>query len=373
MNLLIDNLLLYPFLPFFVEYIQMLNRYLENERNPVILRKSVIIGLLGVIGIVGVITMLSNRQNSKLLSVLNAELKEFEDFAYTHGKSYGSDEEYNLRFKIFKDNLAYIRVFNSQKKSVVLGVNHLADLEFNEYRKIYLPSSMAQREAINSVSFEGLSTPASVDWRTQGAVTPVKDQGQCGSCWSFSTTGSVEGAWFLSGNPLVSLSEQQLMDCSWTYGNLGCNGGLMDRAFRYIISNGGITTEASYPYTAKNGLCNKSKASQYAASIASYVDVAASNPTALQAAAAQQPVSVAVDASSEQWQLYKSGTITSDCGNSLNHGVLVVGYDTTASPPYWIVKNSWGTSWGLAGYIQIEISAGDGVCGINMQPSYPVV
>ena len=353
----------------------MLGRYYENEQSSRSWRKTSIamIGVVAIVGLVGTIAMVSNKQDSKLLSVLNAEEREFKDFIYTFGKSYESDEEYGSRFRVFRDNLAYIRVFNSMDNTVVLGVNHLADLEFNEFKSIYLPRNMQQRENVAAETFEVLKAPATVDWRTKGAVTGVKNQGQCGSCWSFSTTGSVEGAWFLAGHTLVSLSEQQLVDCSTSFGNQGCNGGLMDDAFKYIIANKGITTEANYPYTAKDGLCNKSKASAVAASISSYTDVSSNNPTALQNAVAQQPVSIAVDAAGTQWQLYKSGTISKNCGTSLDHGVLIVGYDTTASTPYWIVKNSWGTSWGLAGYIQIEISSGAGVCGINMQPSYPVV
>ena len=153
---------------------------------------------------------------------------------------------------------------------------------------------------------------------------------------------------------------------------MGCNGGLMDNAFKYIIANG-IALESTYPYKAKTGSCNKSLAAQVAAKITSYKDVAPNSPTDLEAAIAQQPVSVAVEADQSAWQLYSSGTVSSNCGTNLDHGVLAVGYDTTASPPFYKVKNSWGTGWGLAGYIQIAIASGSGVCGIQMEPSYPVV
>jgi C1A family cysteine protease len=331
------------------------------------------VGVFALVGIIGTIATLNSGSNSKLLSVLNAEEKEFQHYMSTFGKAYNSDEEYTSRFKSFRDNLAYIRVFNSMKDTVVLGVNNLADLSFDEFKTIYLPRNMPVRQSADAVTLDNLDAPASVDWRQKGAVTGVKDQGQCGSCWSFSTTGSVEGAWFLAKGSLVSLSEQQLVDCSRAEGNQGCNGGLMDDAFQYIIKNGGITTEANYPYTAKDGLCNKSKASVFAASISKYVDVTANSMASLQTAVAQQPVSIAVDAAGIQWQLYKSGTISKNCGTSLDHGVLAVGYDTTSTPNFWIVKNSWGTSWGLAGYLQIGMADGNGVCGINMQPSYPVV
>jgi len=304
--------------------------------------------------------------------VINAEELEFNEYMNTYTKSYPHDE-YVTRFRKFRDNLAYIRVFNSMENTMTLGVNEFADMDFTEFKSKYLPYRIQPKEATNANDFEGYFAPATVDWRPKGAVTGVKNQGQCGSCWAFSTTGSTEGAWFLAGHTLVSLSEQQLVDCSRAYGNQGCNGGLMDDAFKYIIANKGITTEANYPYTAKDGVCNKAKAAQVAASISAFTDVSHNNPTALQNAVAQQPVSIAVEADQSAWQLYSSGTVTKGCGTNLDHGVLIVGYDTTASPPFWIVKNSWGASWGMQGYIQIEISSGNGVCGINMQPSYPTV
>ena len=353
----------------------MLGRYYENEGRSSGWKKSTVamIGVVALVGIVGTIAVMSNKPSSKLLSVLNAEEQEFQEFMTTFDKTYATHEEYASRFQIFRDNLAYIRVFNSMGDTVVLGVNRFADMDFVEFRSIYLPHRFPERVSEYEETFEGIQAAAAVDWRTKGAVTAVKNQGQCGSCWSFSTTGSVEGAWFLSGKTLVSLSEQQLVDCSRAYGNQGCNGGLMDDAFKYIIANKGITSEANYPYTAKDGLCDKTKAAAVVATISSYTDVASKNPTALQNAVAQQPVSIAVEADQSAWQLYKSGVVTKNCGTNLDHGVLIVGYDTTANPPYWIVKNSWGASWGMAGYIEIEISSGAGICGINMQPSYPTV
>ena len=353
----------------------MLGRYYENEQSSRAWRKTTIamVGIVAIVGIIGAIATLNSGNNSKLLSVLNAEEQEFQQYMSTFGKAYNSEEEFTSRFRSFRDNLAYIRVFNSMKDTVVLGVNNLADLSFDEFKSIYLPRKMTIRQSAEAVTVEALDAPTSVDWRSKGAVTGVKDQGQCGSCWSFSTTGSVEGAWFLAKGSLVSLSEQQLVDCSRAEGNQGCNGGLMDDAFTYIIKNKGITTEANYPYTAKDGLCDKTKAGTIAATLTSFTDVTSNSMAALQAAVVQQPVSIAVDAAGIQWQLYKSGTITKACGTSLDHGVLAVGYDTTVTPNFWIVKNSWGTGWGLAGYLQIGMTDGNGVCGINMQPSYPVV
>lgn len=352
----------------------MLGSYYQNESRSSGWKKSTIalVGVVALVAVLGSVALVS-RGSPKLLSVLNAEEQEFQEFMTTFDKSYSHEEEYVSRFRKFRDNLAYIRVFNSMENTMTLGVNEFADMDFAEFKAKYLPHSFQVREAVNPVSFEGYTAPATVDWRTKGAVTGVKNQGQCGSCWAFSTTGSTEGAWFLAGHTLVSLSEQQLVDCSRAYGNQGCNGGLMDDAFKYIIANKGITLESNYAYTAKDGICDKTKAAQVAATLSSFTDVAHNNPTALQTAVAQQPVSIAVEADQAAWQLYKSGTVSKSCGTSLDHGVLIVGYDTTASPPFWIVKNSWGASWGMSGYIQIEISTGNGVCGINMQPSYPIV
>jgi len=218
------------------------------------------------------------------------------------------------------------------------------------------------------------SLPTSVDWRTKGVVTGVKDQGQCGSCWSFSTTGSVEGAWALNYS-LVSLSEQNLMDCSRRYGNLGCNGGLMDSAFKYIIANNGIDTEASYPYEESTSYNCRYTTANRGATISSYQDVTSGSESALQNAVVYRgPVSVAIDASNTSFQLYKSGVYYEPkCSSTqLDHGVLTVGYGTGTSGDYWIVKNSWGTSWGQAGYIDMARNKNNN-CGIATQASFPVV
>jgi hypothetical protein len=217
------------------------------------------------------------------------------------------------------------------------------------------------------------SVAGSVDWRTKGAVTPVKNQGQCGSCWAFSTTGSVEGAVAIKTGKLTSVSEQQLVDCSGAEGNQGCNGGLMDYAFEYIIKNGGLDTESDYAYTARDGSCNAAKAATKASSISSYKDVAHNSEAQLIAAVTQQPVSVAIEADQSGFQLYKSGVFSGPCGTQLDHGVLAVGYNTDSTGKnYWIVKNSWGASWGLQGYILMAQGKGAaGICGINMEPSYP--
>jgi C1A family cysteine protease len=207
-------------------------------------------------------------------------------------------------------------------------------------------------------------------------LCPTTQQFECGSCWAFSTTGSIEGAWFLKTGQLVSLSEQQLVDCSGSEGNQGCNGGLMDNAFEYVIKNGGICSEANYSYTATQGNCESCIP---VAKITSYVDVTPNNTESLMAAVAQQPVSVAVEADGLDWQFYFGGVVTDSCGLNLDHGVLVVGYGTdytTQPQDYWKVKNSWGADWGEQGYIRLGRGTKfdpAGECGILMDPSYPVV
>ena len=217
--------------------------------------------------------------------------------------------------------------------------------------------------------------PASVDWRTQGYVTPIKDQGQCGSCWAFSAIASLEGQHFKASGKLVSLSEQNLVDCSQKQGNQGCNGGLMDQAFTYIKVNNGIDTEASYPYKAVDEKC-KFKAANVGATDTGFIDISSGSEDDLVTAIATiGPISVAIDASQDSFQFYSSGIYyESACSSTeLDHGVTAVGYGSQGSgKDFYIVKNSWGTTWGDQGYIMMSRNKNNN-CGIATMSSYPTV
>ena len=272
-----------------------------------------------------------------------------------NNKKYGSEDE--TRVKIFYQNYQKVMAHQADpSRTYEMGFTQFMDLTPEEFKLKYLSTQVPTTPAtVKILSTDGL--PSSVDWRTKGAVTPIKNQGQCGSCWAFSTTGSLEGRCFLDGFGLHAFSEQQLVDCSGSYGNQGCSGGLMNNAWKYLEKNC-LSYEGEYPYTAVGGTCKSKKGEN---KITTFTAVKAGNVDQLAAGAAQQPVSVAVDA--QNWQLYSSG-VFSNCGTSLDHGVLLVGYTSDA----WIVKNSWGASWGENGFIRIKRG---NTCGIANAASYP--
>jgi len=300
---------------------------------------------------------------------------EFNNFKAKYNKVYSSDAEEQARFDIFKYNLDFVNEWDAETKGFTVAINSFADLSLSEFSSIYNGMNITREYdvSVHSTPVQSGVQGYTVDWVSKGAVTGIKNQGQCGSCWSFSTTGSVEGAHFLSTGKLVSLSEQNLVDCSTAEGNDGCNGGLMDDAFKYIIKNHGVDTEASYPYTATGPNPCKFKAPDVGATIASYKDVVSGSESDLQTAVDKQPTSVAIDASHVSFQLYSSGVYYEhDCSaTSLDHGVLAVGYGTDGSSKFWYVKNSWGTDWGMKGYIWMSKDRNNN-CGIATAASYPI-
>nr|ACQ90252.1 cathepsin L [Pinctada fucata] len=307
----------------------------------------------------------------------------WKEFKTLFGKVYDTVEEEIKRFDIFRDTLERIeehnRKYHMGQKSYYMGVNQFSDMSHDEYlRHNGLRRGnrkYSKGEGCDSYTKSGKQLDDKVDWRDKGYVTPVKNQGQCGSCWSFSTTGSLEGQHFRQTGKLISLSEQQLVDCSGTFGNEGCNGGLMDNAFEYIKSIGGLEGEDDYPYTAKQGKCHLKK-SLFKANDTGCTDVESGDEDALKdALASVGPISVAIDASHASFQSYDGGVYDEEeCSSqNLDHGVLTVGYGTEENGgDYWLVKNSWGEMWGEEGYIKMSRNK-DNQCGIATQASYPNV
>jgi cathepsin L len=294
----------------------------------------------------------------------------------------------------WKNNDRIIEETNAKNLTYTLGHNAFSGMsseEFAEHMHFGLNRELIASSASPALrGFDSaVSVPASVDWRTQGAVTPVKDQGQCGSCWSFSTTGALEGIYAIKRANLVSFSEQQLVDCDYIRAggtSLGCNGGDMGSAMEWIGKNNGLCTEQAYPYfsgtTKTNGACQKSCSVVSGSDISTTVSVSANSDNAMMTALAQQPVSVAIEADQSSFQLYKSGVFTGSCGTNLDHGVLLVGYGNMNGLDYYIMKNSWSTSWGSQGYMYMgkgvdatgkPYNGGKGQCGVLMQGVYPVL
>ncbi|KAG5033095.1 hypothetical protein AAZX31_06G255100 [Glycine max] len=296
-----------------------------------------------------------------------------EQWMTEYGKVYKDAAEKDKRFQIFKDNVEFIESFNADgNKPYKLGVNHLADLTVEEFKASRNGFKRPHEFSTTTFKYENVTAiPAAIDWRTKGAVTPIKDQGQCGSCWAFSTIAATEGIHQITTGKLVSLSEQELVDCDTKGVDQGCEGGYMEDGFEFIIKNGGITSETNYPYKAVDGKCNK--ATSPVAQIKGYEKVPPNSETALQKAVANQPVSVSIDADGAGFMFYSSGIYNGECGTELDHGVTAVGYGTANGTDYWIVKNSWGTQWGEKGYVRMQrgIAAKHGLCGIALDSSYP--
>ncbi|XP_036912060.1 procathepsin L-like isoform X1 [Sturnira hondurensis] len=299
----------------------------------------------------------------------------------THKKLYDENEE-GWRRAVWEKNMKMIELHNQEhsqgKHSFTMAMNAFGDMTNEEFRQVmngFQYQKYRKRKVFQESPFA--QVPPSVDWREKGYVTPVKDQGQCGSCWAFSATGTLEGQMFRKTGKLISLSEQNLVDCSQPQGNHGCNGGLVHNAFQYVKDNKGLDSEASYPYHARDESC-KYKPEFSAANDTGYVDIHKQETSLMKAVASVGPISVGIDASLISFQFYKKGIYYDPkCSSEdLNHGVLVVGYGSEGALPdnnkYWIVKNSWGTIWGMNGYIKMARDR-DNHCGITTEASYPTV
>jgi len=301
----------------------------------------------------------------------------FGNFVQTFGRVYSSEEERAEKFATFRRHFDFIEAENSKGHSYTLGITEFSDQEPHEFKSHHLGLAKSNPlllpgAHLGTHEYSGAELPSDVDWVSAGAVTNPNNQGQCGSCWAFSTTGAVEGAWQLATTQLVPLSEQQLVDCSRE--NNACDGGMMDSAFEFLQKQD-ICAEATYPYRAKKGRCLPNCDPVISkGGVTGYKDVAADSVEALQEAVAQQPVSVAIEADQLSFQLYTKGILSGDCGSKLDHGVLCVGYGTDAGVDYWKIKNSWSSSWGDGGFLRIQRGkSDDGECGVKLMASYPVI
>merc|ERR1712087_286488 len=309
--------------------------------------------------------------------------------AKAFGRTYADNDAASRKYMTWLDNLFVIASTNSENLSYKLRLNQFGDMTADEF-KLYVHGNDGacfkpeERDMIMNVGGqdviiddkEPVNAPASVDWTTKGVVTPVKNQGQCGSCWSFSATGAIECQYAIKTGTLQSLSEQQLVGCAGArYGCAGCNGGQMTGAMQYAANEGGLCSEEEYPYTARDGTCKATSCGKKYDTNKGYKPVTAYSSSALETATAAGCVSIGIEADQTAFQHYSSGVLTGTCGTSIDHGVLVVGYGEEGGQKYWKVKNSWGETWGQKGYVNIcrdcEKNGRDGECGILMEPNVP--
>jgi len=314
------------------------------------------------------------------LTVEESHVGRFNNWKIDHGKVYKSINEEEARFEVFMKNHASIEAHNADPDATyVQAHNAFSDMTPEEFKSQMTgyTSIVGRKSGADSTYVPSSAEPAARDWTEDGMVTAVKNQGQCGSCWAFSTTGSTESANLIKNGGSATdnaniISEQQLVDCSTK--NDGCNGGLMDYGFEYLKKLGakGDSLESSYKYKAKDGRCKAAKSTPSNIQVTGYTDVQSGNENALKNAVGNVgPVSIAIEADQRGFQFYSNGVFSGKCGQQLDHGVLAVGYGTDNGVDFWKVKNSWGATWGEEGYIRIAF--GNNLCGISNQPSYPTV
>jgi len=306
-----------------------------------------------------------------------ASRDQFRDFVSKYGKKYEDRNEFENRFKIFEENLKTIQQQNRLSTSAKYGITKFADLSKDEFSSKYLgykPSTTHQKKEIKVKINDNLKLPSSFDWRDKGAVTPVYNQEQCGSCWAFSACEAIESQWFLTKGSLISLSPQQIVDCDNGDGDYGCEGGDTTTAYKYVINAGGLETWQNYPYTAEDGTCEFQK-SKIVSSIKDWTYITTNNnETQMQVGLiASGPLSICVDASS--WQFYVGGVVGPLCGDSLDHCVMITGFgnftDIFGTYNVWNVRNSWGEDFGYSGYLYVEM--GGNYCGISDEVTIPLV
>jgi len=322
----------------------------------------------------------------------------FQAWRFSQKKVYGGIEEELHRFEIFSENIARIAESNDRyhagKIKYTVRMNQFGDLTDQEFKDMYncavRPETVDEEDTpimggdddneledkpVLAAVADKLKDTVTINWADKGVVTPVKNQGQCGSCWSFSATGAMECDYAIKNGQLRSLSEQQLVDCSGSYGNYGCNGGWYYSAWNYAMAEGGLCTESAYPYTARDGSCKASTCGTKYNAPTKYTQIKADDESALQSAVNSGCVSVAIQANQFAFQYYSGGVLEGGCGTQIDHAVLVTGYGTGSQGDYWIVKNSWGTGWGEAGYVYIckdcNQNGAEGECGIDMYPYVP--